>query len=127
EHPMPLAAMVQGGYTHTSEALPEPAAPHFATNDNLSVDQVSVFLATRLFDHVGMFAQGTYSGEDRHFSWDNVDIRWARPVTNFFGTDAVVGTRSTTVRPSRTCGTRRPRGRIRTSPRGSPRDRAPRQ
>src|SRR5215813_2252562 len=70
EHPMPLAAMVQGGYTHTSEALPEPAAPHFATNDNLSVDQVSVFLATRLFDHVGMFAQGTYSGEDRHFSWD---------------------------------------------------------
>jgi hypothetical protein len=91
EHPMPLAAMVQGGYTHTSEALPEPAAPHFATNDNLSVDQVSVFLATRLFDHVGMFAQGTYSGEDRHFSWDNLDVRWARPVENFFGTDAVVG------------------------------------
>src|SRR5215831_17706618 len=25
EHPMPLAVMVQGGYTHTSEALPEPA------------------------------------------------------------------------------------------------------
>jgi hypothetical protein len=91
EHPMPLAAMVQGGYTHTREALPEPAAPHFATNDNLSVDQVSVFVATRLFDHVGVFAQGTYSGEDRHFSWDNLDVRWARPVPNFFGTDAVVG------------------------------------
>jgi len=91
ERPMPLAAMVQGGFTHTSEALPEPAAPHFSTNDNLSVDQVSVFLATRLFDHVGMFAQGTYSGEDRHFSWDNLDVRWARPVPNFFGTDAVVG------------------------------------
>jgi hypothetical protein len=88
---MPLAAMVQGGFTHTSAALPEPAAPHFSTNDNLSVDQVSVFLATRLFDHVGMFAQGTYSGEDRHFHWDNLDVRWARPVTNFLGTDAVVG------------------------------------
>jgi hypothetical protein len=88
---MPLAAMVQGGYTHTSAALREPAAEHFATNDNLSVDQVSVFLATKLFDHVGMFAQGTYSGEDRHFSWDNLDVRWARPVTNFLGTDAVVG------------------------------------
>ena len=91
DHPMPLAAMVQGGYTHTTEALPEPAAPHFATNDNLSLDQASVFLATKLFDHVGMFAQATYSGEDRHFSWDNLDVRWARPVTNFFGTDAVVG------------------------------------
>jgi len=91
DNPFPLAAMVQGGYTHTSEALPEPAAPHFATNDNLSVDQVSVFLATKLFDGLGMFAQGTYSGEDRHFSWDNLDVRWARPVPNFFGTDAVVG------------------------------------
>jgi hypothetical protein len=91
DNPFPLAAMAQGGYTHTSAALPEPAAPHFATNDNLSVDQVSVFLATKLFDGLGMFAQGTYSGEDRHFSWDNLDVRWARPVANFFGTDAVVG------------------------------------
>src|SRR5262252_9430603 len=28
EHPMPLAAMVQGGFTRTSADLPEPAAPH---------------------------------------------------------------------------------------------------
>jgi len=91
EQPMPLAAMVQGGFTHTSADLPEPAAPHFATNDNLSLDQASVFLATRITSQIGMFAQGTYSGEDRHFSWDNLDVRWARPVQNFFGTDAVVG------------------------------------
>ena len=91
EQPMPLAAMVEGGFTHTSGDLPEPAAPHFATNDNLSLDQASVFLATRITSQVGMFAQGTYSGEDRHFSWDNLDVRWARPVQNFFGTDAVVG------------------------------------
>jgi hypothetical protein len=91
EHPLPLAAMVQGGYTHTSEALPAPAAPHFATNDNLALDQASVFLGTKITSHIGMFAQGTYSGEDRHFSWDNLDIRWATPVQNFFGTDAVVG------------------------------------
>jgi hypothetical protein len=91
EHPMPLAAMVQGGFTHTSADLPEPAAAHFATNDNLSLDQASVFLATRITSQIGVFAQGTYSGEDRHFSWDNLDVRWARPVQNFFGTDAVVG------------------------------------
>ena len=75
EHPMPLAAMVQGGFTRTAADLPEPAAPHFATNDNLSLDQASVFLATRVTSHIGMFAQGTYSGEDRHFSWDNLDVR----------------------------------------------------
>src|SRR5256886_8237911 len=51
---------------------------HFSTNNNVSVDQVSVFLATRLTEHIGMFSQSTYSGEDRHFSWDNTDIRYAR-------------------------------------------------
>jgi hypothetical protein len=90
EHPMPLALMAQGGFSHVETALPDPAAAHFATNDNLSVDQVSVFVATRLSDHIGVFMQGTYSGEDRHFSWDNTDIRYARPTT-LFGTDAIVG------------------------------------
>ena len=90
EHPLPLAIMVQGGFSHSDAAPPEPAATHFARNDNLSVDQVSVFLATRLSEHVGMFMQATYSGEDRHFSWDNTDIRYARTL-KLFGTDAVAG------------------------------------
>jgi hypothetical protein len=90
EHPMPLAAMVQGGFSHTDVAPPDPQAAHFSANNNVSVDQVSVFLATRLTEHIGMFSQSTYSGEDRHFSWDNTDIRYARPLT-LFGTDAVVG------------------------------------
>src|SRR5919108_1139674 len=90
ERPMPLALMVQGGYSHVDKALPDPAATHFSTNNNLSVDQVSLFVGTRLSEHIGMFAQGTYSGEDRHFSWDNTDIRYARPL-KLFGTDAIVG------------------------------------
>jgi len=91
EHPMPLAFMVQGGFSHTDVAPPADAQPaHFAPNNNASVDQVSVFLATRLTEHIGMFSQSTYSGEDRHFSWDNTDIRYARPL-KLFGTDAVVG------------------------------------
>ncbi|TLZ24169.1 MAG: cytochrome C [Gammaproteobacteria bacterium] len=91
EHPMPLAFMVQGGFSHTDVAPPADAQPaHFAPNNNVSVDQVSVFLATRLTEHIGMFSQSTYSGEDRHFSWDNTDIRYARPL-KLFGTDAVVG------------------------------------
>lgn len=89
-HPLPVAGMVQASFSRTSAAQPEPPASHFSTNDNLDVDQASVFVATRLSDHIGMFMQATYSGADRHFSWDNTDIRYARPLT-LFGTDAVVG------------------------------------
>ena len=90
EHPMPVAFMIQGGFSHTDTALPEPPAPHFGTQDNLSVDQVSLFYGGRITEHSGAFVQVTYSGEDRHTSWDNLDIRYARAV-NFAGTDAVVG------------------------------------
>ena len=90
EHPMPLALMVQGGYSRADAAQPDAPAAHFSPTANLSVDQVSLFVATRLTDHIGMFSQATYSGVDRHFSWDNTDIRYARPL-KLFGTDAIVG------------------------------------
>src|SRR5262249_914294 len=48
EHPMPLAAMVQGGFTRTSADLPEPAAPHFASTDHLSPEQASPCLSPRI-------------------------------------------------------------------------------
>jgi hypothetical protein len=90
DHPMPLALMVQGGFSHSDAPLPEPAAEHYSTNDNFSVDQVSLFYGGRLTEHLGAFAQVTYSGEDRNTSWDNMDVRYARAVT-VAGTDAVVG------------------------------------
>src|ERR1700730_11070204 len=73
----PLALMVQGGFTHTSKDQVDPPAPHFATNDNLSVDQVSAFYGGRITKSVGAFVQVTYSGPDRHTSWDNLDVRYA--------------------------------------------------
>jgi hypothetical protein len=90
EHPMPLAVMIQGGFSRTDTAQPDAPAAHFSNRENVSVDQASLFLATRITDHIGMFSQSTYSGADRHFSWDNTDIRYARPLS-LFGTDAVVG------------------------------------
>src|SRR6267378_2458989 len=90
EHPMPIAAMIQGGFSRSDAPQPDVAAPHYSDNNNLSVDQVSLFVATRITDHIGMFSQSTYSGVGRHFSWDNTDIRYARTL-NLFGTDAVVG------------------------------------
>lgn len=90
EHPLPLALMLQGGLSRTATEQPAPPAPHSGTGDNVSVDQVSLFLTPRLSDHIGMFVQATYSGAQRHFSWDNTDIRYARTL-QVFGTAAVVG------------------------------------
>lgn len=90
DHPMPLALMIQGGFSHVDTAVPEPLARRFSTNDNLSVDQFSAFYGGRITEHSGAFVQVTYSGEDRHTSWDNLDVRYARPV-DFGGTSAVVG------------------------------------
>src|SRR6266481_8777614 len=73
----PVALMAQGGFTHTSKDQVDQPAPHFATNDNLSVDQVSAFYGGRITQHVGAFVQVTYSGEDRVTSWDNLDVRFA--------------------------------------------------
>ena len=90
EHPLPIALMVQGGFSHTDTALPVAPAAHFSTNDNFSVDQVSAFYGGRITEHSGAFVQVTYSGVDRHTSWDNLDVRYARAIT-FGGTDALVG------------------------------------
>jgi hypothetical protein len=90
EHRMPLAVMLQGGFEHTSAAQPAAPASHFADNNNLSLDQASVFVATRISEHVGVFAQATYDGDARHFNWDNTDLRYSRAVS-LFGTDEIIG------------------------------------
>ncbi len=75
---VPVALMVQGGYTHTSADQPTPPAPQFGVNGQLSVDQISLFIATRLTDHLGLFSQITYDGIGHGVSWDNTDLRYAR-------------------------------------------------
>src|SRR3984893_7152929 len=90
DHPMPVALMIQGGFSRANAPLPEAPAAHFSTNNNVSVDQISLFYGGRITEHSGAFAQVTYSGVDRHTSWDNLDVRYARAIT-FGGTDAVVG------------------------------------
>lgn len=90
DHPMPVALMLQGGFSHTDAAQPDPPAAHYARNDNISLDQVSLFYGGRLTEHSGAFVQATYSGPDRNTSWDNTDLRYARSL-ELAGTDAVVG------------------------------------
>ncbi|HJP67384.1 MAG TPA: hypothetical protein VJ846_00660 [Sphingomicrobium sp.] len=73
-HPIPLAVMAISSFTHTGkDQVPPP--DHLSRNDNLVIDQISVFLAGGIGDHFGSFAQATYDGVARHVTWDNVDLR----------------------------------------------------
>ena len=82
--PVPVAAMVMAGFTHTNSAQ-DPAGldgrrldgSNLAGNDNLTLDQASLFLAGRLAAKAGIFSQVTYDGIAQHTSIDNVDLRIA--------------------------------------------------
>ncbi len=86
--PIPLSAMAVGSYSHTSSDVP--AIPHFSDNDNLSLDEVSLFLAGRVVDHVGMFVQMTYNGVERVTEFDNTDLRLSDDFT-VGGSNVVAG------------------------------------
>jgi hypothetical protein len=79
----PVAAMVMAGLTHTSKSQDASTLDgHSLTgslkgNDNLTLDQVSLFYSGRLAEHVGIFSQLTYDGIAQHASIDNVDLRAA--------------------------------------------------
>jgi hypothetical protein len=93
----PVAFMLQPSFTHTEEKQDGGAAPHFRSNNNFAVDQVSAFYSGRLFgpyaeklfgvpaasflDKFGVFAQVTYDGVGKSFGWDNTEIRYADNAT----------------------------------------------
>jgi hypothetical protein len=77
----PFAAMLQPTFTHTQEPQPGGAAPGFAANNVLAMQQVSLFTGGAITENSGAFIQGTYDGVAHRFSWDNTDIRYARPVS----------------------------------------------
>ncbi len=73
----PLAAMVISSFSNTQAGQDGGAAPHFAANDNLAVDQTSLFYGGKILDHLGAFVQVTYDGIAQRLHWDNTDIRYA--------------------------------------------------
>ena len=89
-HEPPIAAMMIGSFTHTQDAQQPAAAPDFAPNDNLAVDQVSVYYAGKAPGGWGVFAQDTYDGVGHQFNLDNVDIRKVKSL-EFGDTDVAVG------------------------------------
>jgi hypothetical protein len=87
---LPFAVMNFSSFTHTQATQPGGAAPHFAANDNFAVDQTSLFYGGEIAPNLGAFAQVTYDGIGRVFSWDNTDVRYAR-TANIFGAETVLG------------------------------------
>ncbi|MBS0383742.1 MAG: cytochrome C, partial [Proteobacteria bacterium] len=86
----PVSMMAVASYIRTQRDQDSPPAPHYSTNDNLTLDQASFFLAGGFGQHFGAFVQATYDGVGRAFSWDNLDLR-AVTTTSLFGSNAVLG------------------------------------
>jgi len=94
---IPLSAMVQSSFTNTNKSVP--GSDGINTNNNFSVDQVSLFVAGRVGEHTGGFMQFTWS-DVTHFSSTNntlnVDNADLRPYTTLLtigeDTDLRLGT-----------------------------------
>ena len=72
---IPVSAMAVASYVHTKRAQEEPPVEGAKRNNNTSFDEGSVFLAGGVGSHLGGFAQVTYSGADKAWAWDNMDLR----------------------------------------------------
>ncbi len=80
---LPLSAMFQISDTLTRKAQPG------TQNGNIEFpQQLSLFLAGELTEHMGSFIQVTYNTQGDHFSMDNTDIRYAN--IHYFGSTPLV-------------------------------------
>jgi len=87
---LPVSAMAVASYVNTAKDQAAPPADHYGTNNNATLDETSLFIAGGIGDHFGAFAQFTYDGVGRAFSWDNLDVRAIDHVT-ISGSDVLVG------------------------------------
>jgi len=76
---IPLSAMLVANSAHLRKGSQD-IADEFdvRSNNNISLQEFSVFLAGRVSQNIGTFAQATYSGIERKTAIDNVDIRFAK-------------------------------------------------
>lgn len=72
---VPFSAMAVASYVRTQKDQPSPPAPGYGVNDNLTLDQASLFFAGGFGAHLGAFVQATYDGVARAFHWDSLDVR----------------------------------------------------
>ncbi|MEO6381661.1 MAG: cytochrome C [Nitrobacter sp.] len=100
----PISMMAIVGYTHTQAPTVAPPTDPYNANDNVVLSPFSGFWGGAITDHIGAFAQVTYSAPDplsafsgtpadqfKHtWSWDNTDVRYAK-TANIGGLNLVYG------------------------------------
>jgi hypothetical protein len=75
---LPLAGFVQASVSHTANTSTAGTDDTtFPKQNQLVLQQFSLFVAGRISDHAGVFAQWTFDGVAHHSSVDNVDVRLA--------------------------------------------------
>jgi len=76
---IPLSADLIASFTHTAQD--QPASPHFASNNNIAVDDIDLYFGGRIAEHFGAFGQVSYDGIARHTSLGILDVRYAQDFT----------------------------------------------
>lgn len=95
ENSIPVSAMLVASWTHSATDMNANTnvSSRFKANNNFSaLQQASLFLGGRITDHVGAFAQATYSDTDSpaHTAWDNTELRFANDY-KIAGVDGIFG------------------------------------
>jgi hypothetical protein len=76
----PIAAFYETGFTHTRASQDAPPAPGLRTNDNLVSQQVSGFIAGRLYENLGSFIQVTGDPVQGTVFLDSSDLRYTNSI-----------------------------------------------
>ncbi len=87
---VPISGMAVASFTNTNKKLADPPDHGYNRNNNVSIDEISLFLAGKLAENIGSFVQLTYDGTSGDSAIDQMDLRLAH-ATSLAGRDLVVG------------------------------------
>jgi hypothetical protein len=93
---IPISVMLEATYTHIQKDLfdlptnKKGELNGLATNNNVMVQDTSVFYGGQIYCQLGAFIQATYDRNDEAFFLDNTDIRYANRA-NVHGIDLIYG------------------------------------
>jgi hypothetical protein len=88
--PLPLAAMLMPGFTHTQSKQDAPPSPGLKTNDNLVTQQVTGFLAGGIYGNLGALVQVSGNPINGQVWFDGSDARYVDSF-DLFGKKAYYG------------------------------------
>ena len=86
----PIAMMLVPTFTKTARNQDAPPTTDTHTNNNLILQQASVFYGGKIYGNLGAFVQGTFDSASGHVFLDNTDIRYA-DTAKFAGLDVLYG------------------------------------